>query len=390
MNEQIYIEQDKKKHTSFLDSEISIYIGKKKLGNTTTSIFMALSVIGMLVFLFIVGLMVSASVNSFMHLKDESIIASERTREEDVENIEYILGLNEQYYNVPSTKPKIRKLKNYNMHTDKFTFPNFGSYNAEKGMCLGFSLYEKMNYTNELSAFSEEIKGIYDNIDISDAKKYDISTIKYENIGASNIEAEVLYNLAMDYYNDKYQDFFTNELDKKTAEVLSIVNYFQKEGNKDKKEYPVSYIKPNRYKDSEQEKVFEDKEKNIIEQFSPNLISNKIDADEPVIIGLHSASYGGGHAVMGYGYEQIGQDIFKLYVSDSNIVFKNEDECSDDELKEVKRHNYDVENNVYILFVKDQENGKWNYIYNPKVNGTYVYQGKWNSFIPSTYMIIFE
>lgn len=31
MNEQIYIEQDKKKHTSFLDSEISIYIGKKSL-----------------------------------------------------------------------------------------------------------------------------------------------------------------------------------------------------------------------------------------------------------------------------------------------------------------------------------------------------------------------
>ena len=127
---------------------------------------------------------------------------------------------------------------------------------------------------------------------------------------------------------------------------------------------------------------------NYMDTLEPSLITEKIDADEPVVIGINNIR--DGHALMVYAYDYVAEDVLKIYVSDSNYTILDEQLKDEERLKNIKQFNQDVKENIYILCVKDKETERWEFIYNPKINHNYTYEGGYNSYIPDTSIVIYQ
>lgn len=357
------------------------------------------------IFLIMLGLItiINAGVYGLydMYLKSSVTFApalEEEGYSERIRQIEHIMQLNDDYYGVVGgTEAAKGRLATYNIEKDKLRIYNIGSYNSEDGMCLGFSMYEKFNYMDALSILNENMP---EEIQLSEASRQDLGLIQLDEMdekrlyGGSqlkagsrfNLDSKTLYDIYTGVYKEEREDFSAKIENKQTREILNVINYIQEVANEDIKQYPQIIVAPREYTDLRDVRYF--KHSKAKEQLKPEWITERIDADEPVVIGISNTKEG--HALLVYAYDYIEEDILKFYVSDSNLELINEKSEDQEKLKNIKQYNQDVRENVYVLCVKDTETQRWEYIYNPKINNNYIYKGRYNSYIPGTYMSIYE
>lgn len=333
-------------------------------------------------------------------------VYNENTNLQFINKMQGLIDL-DYYGGEKDNKLPSNKLQRYSLEKDKITFKNRGSHNSPGGICLGFAIFEKLNYTNKLQDISININGeeikFKNSLELGKIvmNEEDIKSV-YKDWGGSDVnylstKGEMKNKTVEDLYNvdirqetaqnnneqEKLQDFNDEVCDKEVADILNAINYFKVHPkNSGLKEICIEpYVYSSKQKASEgvtSALLFT----KIVNKFTPEMVIEMIDADEPAIIMITSPK--SGHAVMGYGYEYIDDRTFKVYVSDSNMPLLRRLEHGSDE---IEKYNNDIRNNMFILFKRD-DRGKWEYIYNPKINDNYIYQGKYNSYVPDTLMLI--
>lgn len=203
-----------------------------------------------------------------------------------------------------------------------FGFTNFGTILDTKGDCLGISLTEKEYYLKSqegISITGEGQKfGIGKNKDLTDFRgsqqyfyqlnpsKDEPSSTKYLKEGFKVIDNIVSLNRDTDF--DK---------------VIKTIIYYQDIGPK---EIPSTSFSPEgKFLYKKYECKYNKQESTPIDI---KVITDRIDKNEPIVIGLNTFDLkpNNGHAILGYGYEY-GYDendksieTLKVYVIDSNVV----------------------------------------------------------------------
>lgn len=325
---------------------------------------------------------------------------SQEEADDRIQKIEHMMQLNELYYDKESTNEESKeRLATYDIEKDKLKISNVGSYNSTGGMCLGFSMFEKFNYMDALQELNERLP---EEIRLSDPSRQDLGNIlldEEDNLrlyGGSrlkagtwvNLDSKTQYDIYTRAYRVKREDFSAKVKNDQAREILNAINYIQGVANSNREEYPQIEIKPNAYVELSTAVYFNHPKRKIKETLEPSLITEKIDADEPVVIGINNIR--DGHALMAYAYDYVAEDVLKIYVSDSNYTILDEETKDEERLKNIKSFNQDVRENIYILCVKDRETDRWEYIYNPRVNHNYTYEGGYNSYIPDTSIAIYQ
>lgn len=259
-------------------------------------------------------------------------IYSEETKQESVEKIEKLMQLSSRFYGY--TPKQLKKLVNYSLEESKLNVRNFGSFNSEDGMRLGFSAYERLNYLDEIKDVQNletKSKQKLGDIEISQEERLLLSEYPFMNIGSisqpntlNNYKSEVLYNIYTNYYISKEEQDFSEELkDEELGKVLDDINYLAEKMNEDN--YPRTIIEPREYLSSNNVDAVRDSNIKLLSNMEPSLITDRIDEDDPVVISISNKT--GGHALLAYAYEKLSDDLILVYVSDSNFpLYENEDE----------------------------------------------------------------
>lgn len=314
----------------------------------------------------------------------------------DVKKISYLMNLN--YSNsIPDTNLPHNELRDFNFEKYTFPFKNFSSLNSD-GVCIGISLFEKLNYTNTLKDYNFKINGkiikLNNKLDLSNyylnskdilniyGYSYGLPYAKFrEDIKINNRDASTLLDMST---KKKTLDNFKNKnLSKELTEILCTINYLKVNSDL----IPSKTISPYSYKSRTDipgeilvelhSKIIYKNTKPVYRSLEIKNITTVIDHNIPVVISiLNDLS---GHSLFGYKYEYIDKNTMKLYVSDSNFPIVKDEEIS---------YKDEIKRNCYVLFKRDSEKSRWNFIYNPCIEGNYVYKGVYNSFIPGTYLYI--
>lgn len=306
---------------------------------------------------------------AYLRLSGSSMLISESKKDECIQQIEQLMQLNNMYYGQKSMSEESQgSLTNYSIKKDKLRLYNTGSYNSSGGMCLGFSMFEKFNYMNVLEDLNKRLPK---EIQLSNPSRQDLGSISLDEADDfrlyggvrlqantyHNLDAKTQYDIYTRAYRNKKEDFSAKVKNNKAKEILNVINYLQEEANKNKKQYPLTEFKPKTYIDV-YSVLYNRKAKDT---FEPSLITEKIDANEPVVIGISNVE--AGHAVLAYAYDYIEENILKVYVSDSNFTILDEKAKDEERLKNIKQYNHDIKENMYMLCVKDEDTDRWEYIY---------------------------
>ncbi len=339
--------------------------------------------------------------NLLNNLQNQEVIISQNQIDSDIENMEKLV---KQYNCVSDKKENIVLLENYSINTDKFNLPHIVSYNSPKGMCSGYSVYEKLNYMakrrseeeklNIKDEIIDEAKTKY-HVDLSknnfvknginlseitiSSKKWDCIKLKTQGSNEiKSINTEDINTIYYSIYNPEknINDMsITVENNETLSNTLNTINYLQYWFNKNKHNFVFA-------------KIEYDKDDSFdIENFKKFFNKDRLEA---VIITVHNNQ--GGHALLAYGYTMVDKNTYKIYVSDSNISIINNDDLFNKLglnkfFKNKEEYNNYIENNIYILLNRENESSRWHYIYNPTVDKqTHYYKCEYNSSIPGSYM----
>lgn len=305
----------------------------------------------------------------------------------------YNIGMNElinlDYYDYKNN-PNLEhgELKDFSVSTNLVSFKNFGTESNQNGVCAGIALFEKFNYMSELKKVNSKIDESVDlkEISLSDKEievmygkiqpvKLDKFYIAYSEQRKNNdAEYIVKYHLG----EKTNSDFNSKIEDAKKAEVLNTINLLAT----NQFDYMKKNFMENRSTNGSElvKSIISSVAKNTDFRIDLNYITSMIKEDEPVVVGIGTPK--DGHAVLGYKYEYIDKNTVKLYVYDPNMPFPEGETGDESNISE------DIKNNMFILFNRADEKSKWEFIYNPRLNGSYIYRGKYNSFVEGTTMSI--
>lgn len=202
-----------------------------------------------------------------------------------------------------------------------FGFSNFGTTLNTSGNCLGISLTEKEYYLKRKNGISITCDGQKIGIDknknlrnFRGSQQYfhqlmspkdgksDSSTTRYIKEGFKDVDNIVSFNEDVD-------------LDK----AMKTIIYYNNVGFI---EIPsISFSPSGKFQYNKEEYENNEQEQNTVDI---QVITDKIDNNEPIVIGFYAFDISSGHAILGYGYEH-GYDeddtsieTLKLYVMDSN------------------------------------------------------------------------
>lgn len=322
-------------------------------------------VIGMLTTIIIVILIMP---NNYFksYMKNMTI----RKHEQNIKsNIKYLEDENAKYDNVKNQN--LRMIKNFSLEKDTVTIHNIKGIYSESGNCAGYTVMEMVAYMNRYKQNPAIINGKTIAIPQKHLGDYKIlgEDIKnFNKINASTEDEDIIYDKMLDKKYKKYPFDYSQYLqDKDLADLFNYISFYQ-----------INQL--------EYQKIFSiPSSKFDLNEF----IVNKIENNEPVGIGINSPLYAG-HAVLAYGYEKINDNIYKVYVADSNLPINLEPKT------EQQRNNNEKIKNTYILFVKG--NNGWEYIYNPHVEVSvdkytierYIYQGLFNSYIDGSTISVYS
>lgn len=340
----------------------------------------------------------------------------------------------EDNFSFIQTDNKKQIVKEFDLNKSIFSFRNLSTLNNDGGNCLGMSVFIKGIYENSLPKKLESNNiSIYDISNIkSDIYSYKFSQnmINYfygledteedfeipteedylkrkyaYDIIAKNYDKPIELSLSdkkekldIDYiykkaFNkievvDKNNSINFSEEDKDMLEIIKAINYYQI--NYKSLGYKEDDIIPSTYS-TKLNATF-----SVLSTLSPRFLygyknHTTLDFEREILTPLNNNKlliFGFrplqkvGHAILGYGYEKINDDAYKVYIYDSNYPFTS------DVFKDSDKINEDIENNMYILFEKID--GKWQYIYAPYINGNYLYDGSYNSLTPNMMLNIWS
>jgi len=262
----------------------------------------------------------------------------------------------------------VKILKDFSLEEDTLTFSNFSSIYSLGGNCAGITIAEMIAYSGKFPSNMPKIRSKELFLPDRELGKYTITEenkINLNKLKRINLKEEVIFQKILGKEQELTVDFNEYLNDKKLANLLNLISFYQVKQGSYEKEFTIEKGK------------FDVKEQ----------IIKRLDNNIPVGIGLDS-SINQGHAVLAYGYEKINDSTFKVYVTDSNrpIVLLPKDEKQKRQNKEIR--------NIHILFIK--KDNKWQYIFNPNVkndvsyeNQGYYYNGIFNSFIPGSEISIY-
>ncbi|WP_113675815.1 hypothetical protein [Vallitalea guaymasensis] len=286
-------------------------------------------------------------------------------------------------------------IKNYDPYKFTFGFRNFGSSDSRGGVCFGFAYFQKLYYTGELDTVLTDtdyvvphLKGLDEIILDSEVLNRMYGKPITKNIDkAEYLMAKSIDNMSIEsqymILNNKVSDPYSNLTNEELGNLLNIINYIQKQ---------QVVLPSSQYHNKIYENIISATQNmqykilrrlldinNLDKSFEISMITDKIDNDEPLVVGI-SNKIQGGHALFVYGYKKISKDIYYVYVQDSNIpLFNKQDEKYIAINKDIRY--------IKIIFKRDRK-GEWQYIYNPKINNNYIYRGQYNSFLPEAILEI--
>lgn len=335
--------------------------------------------------------------NAYCYVVEQPLVASEATKEETISKIEQLVHFADEVSSSNLNIVKVKSLQGFVPKKDRLPLVNTKT-ETSGGLCLGISMYEKMNYLDTLKDLNIPPFDKLEGIDLDLNKKDDLSLyfpkgtdkgvlwggLEKEDVRV-NTDITLLYKKSVGYYTEHLQDLTRYMEDNALARVLNTISALHYIGNK--KVFEGVTIKPYISNNLTTYSKYRFGHDRFSESFTPELITQKIDQDIPVVIAFFVAE-DPGHAVMAYKYEELEGNIVKVYVSDSNLPLL--DETSADDKAFAQRYNQDVNTNGYILFHMNEETHFWEYIYNPVINTNYFYRGEYNSYIPGTTIRIFD
>ncbi|MFA9397835.1 MAG: hypothetical protein ACERKV_06175 [Clostridiaceae bacterium] len=304
----------------------------------------------------------------------------------------------------------IKSVEEFNIQQDTFSFRNFGSRASSGGNCFGFAYVEKMYFLGDIKRSQENDENIfgYDFVNINKPLgNYKMDQDEIDNIyGSLDNENLDSYDKFVKLFYDAYKPLDTNLLtlynnvlfwekinfedikDQDMRQVLLAINYYQIKQSNIK---PNIFYMPKVYKSKNQIRMYRwdylgnnilnfFKKDNTVYKFNINVkdITGKIDNNKPILMAISSGT--SAHAILGYAYEYVNNDILKVYVSDSNLpLFNNESKAF--------YINEKINGNTFIVFKKI--NNEWQYKYDPYINNKYIYEHQFNSYMMGSWFEIY-
>lgn len=294
------------------------------------------------------------------------------------------------------TNGETKYVDNFDISKDTLPFKNFSTTKSMGGNCEGFSAFElltfegklqdKINIDRNLSEYhieSNDIQKVYGkdekyeyqeaiNEDIKKNKSDDISIDGSEKI-FRNLIKQAVGKSSVEKTKNREQYFNETKLENGDVEAI-LMNISEIH---ESKEYCVLETMP--YYPSEIDNIKDIQENKNYKTLDPNVITQKIDNNKLVEIGITNTRISG-HALLVYGYEIVNKNNIKFYVCDSNLPI-NYNQSTD--------INNEIKKKEYVLFTKDILGDNWSFIYEPNINGKKPYF-KYNSFLPGTKFAIYD
>lgn len=294
------------------------------------------------------------------------------------------------------TNGKTKYVDNFDISKDTLPFKNFSTSKSIWGNCEGFSAFEllefegklqnKINIDKNLSEYhieSNDIQTVYgedEKYEYQEAINEGIKKNKSEDISIDNSE-KTFQNLIKQAVGKskvektKNRKQYFNETKLENSEVEKILMNISE--IHESKDYCILETRP--YYPSEIDNIKDIQENKKYKTLDPNVITQKIDNNKLVEIGITNTRISG-HAILVYGYEIVDKNNIKFYVCDSNLPI-NDNQSTD--------INNEIKKKAYVLFTKDILGDDWSFIYEPNINGKKPYF-KYNSFLPGTKFAIYD
>lgn len=323
-----------------------------------------------------------------------------------------------ELYDIYKRMLKVRgrtyKVKDFDIYANVFSFKNIGTSINKEGNCFGLIYLIKGIFNdeipkrivkngkeiyditfinknlNEYKITNEIAQLVYDDIDNCTKEiecteiSCDKATFLYHENLMELLEPEEIYKRFFDDDSEMLTQYKMNDENNNISEILKAIEYYQNEIDNHKSKFKISFsyrqifrnkIDVKDYFYATLQLVLNRNIKFRSVKYIKDQIINKIDNHKLVVVLINSMKFGG-HAILAYKYEIIDEDIVKIYIYDCNMPLFDENSELNTAI------NKDIINNTYILFVKVK--GKWQYIYCPIINGNYIYEGKYNSYVPDT------
>ncbi|SHI35929.1 hypothetical protein SAMN02745163_00085 [Clostridium cavendishii DSM 21758] len=309
-----------------------------------------------------------------------------------------------------SNRVNTKLIKDFDLRKYTISFKNMKNDFSTEGNCFGIAYIEKMNYLGKLPKNKEnegdllgyditkinksigdynmdedsinKIYGLNHDKNLDSRDKF--NSLFYDDYKPKDLDLNSLYTLLFNKQQQSYDDIKQKDI----KEMLQAITYYQfkQKDIKPKTEY-IPYVALGRLDAINNELYYYGKriksilgiDKYAIEkEININDFVTPLEKGEPLVVSVFNNS--GGHALLAYGYEVVGEDYLKIYVKDNNIpLFSNKNELN--------AVNYEIKNNCYILLKKI--NNKWYFKYDPIINNKYIYEHKYNSYMPDAYMKIY-
>lgn len=318
-------------------------------------------------------------------------ITFNKVKDKIISEMNIIEILNRQNLNTSGEK---KAVEGFNLEKDTLPFKNFRTLKSLGGNCEGYSMYELLRFEGKLEEFlgdemnsKNNIENLYD-IELS---KKDIENIylvckndkALQYVDYIELEEEINYEeilkkaYGLKSSEDKKAEEDFNNRDFENEELKNILKDISfLHSNKGYTRYISEYYNPN-----DPSLELEDSG-NKYAGGDINFIKERIDNNKLIEIGISNNA--SGHALLGYAYEKIDLNNYKVYVKDSNLPLIKKDTLTTEDIKindEIK--------NLYVYFTKDILKDEWSYIYQPIINGVELY-GYYNSFVPGTKLSIYS
>lgn len=278
-----------------------------------------------------------------------------------------LVNINEEYKSVSGQNRK--NVEEFDIEKYGLPFKNFSSILSPGGNCEGMTYYVLKNFLSErkeignLSISDSDSKVLFEDGNI----KADLSKVS----GDIDYESVLKESFLLKRDKDKEDGNYSSDTKFESKELGELLSYISNlHSNKDDLNYSVYESIP--YYSSNIYAITNDIDK-YRRSVNPQIITDLIDDNKPVMIGLR-ADYVGGHALLAYGYEKIDKNNVKVYVYDTNLPFKKE--------------YYNDYNNIYMLFTKELDSKNWSYIYRPTIEGKTIYSS-YNSIIPGSTLSVY-
>lgn len=329
-------------------------------------------------------------------------------------NLKKMSELYDIYKRMLEVRGKTYKVKDFDIYDNVFSFKNIGTNINKEGNCFGFIYLIKGIFNdeipkrivkngkevydisfinksiNEYKITDEIVQLVYDDIyncvnekDCTEIS-YDKATFLYNENFMELLEPKEIYKRFFDDDSEMFTRYKMNDENTDISEILKAIEYYQNEIDRHKCRFKISFSYRQVFRSKSDAKdyfyatlqlVLNKNIKFRSVKYIRDQIINKINNHKLVVVLINSIKFGG-HAILAYKYEIIDDDIFKIYIYDCNMPLFNEN-------SEINMAiNKDIINNTYILFVKLK--GKWQYIYCPLIKGNFIYEGKYNSYVPDT------